>query len=331
MILFSPLFFIGCGGGGGGDDDGGTASTAAVVDEASVNKGMEWVEESIPGCQIVEASQIAAGILGLRKNFDQSSALIGLFATLAAAKKQAPDYLTSIELAPIEIQGDCGGTLTVGSAHSNGVTTYTLVFKNYCLADETTSPPGETKINGKLIAKEIGTPGDSGPVISKYTAATDGKLTVATGVDRISVMLVNFTYKLGVPGVEPGTPTQAHPDQVTLDQLSVNFETQKRLMTLSNLSAMSYESGDNSVAELASGRFSISDRGYVDVSTSQPVVMNSDGDLISGSVDFAGAEGNVVTVSAGSETGSFSVELNGEPMDAGMDCSSIALDNIPLL
>jgi len=81
---------------------------------------------------------------------------------------------------------------------------------------------------------------------------------------------------------------------------------------------------------MSSGRFSLGDKGYVDVSTSQPLVMDSDGDMVSGAVDVAGANGNVVTVIIGDESGKFILEINGEPMDMCMDCSGFGLDDIPL-
>ncbi len=332
ILAFFPLFFAGCGGGGGSDDDdsNGTASQAAVIDEASVTEEMEFIEESVPGCQMVEATEIAAGIMGSQLPPDSSGALVGLFATLAAARNRTVDYLTSINIAPMEIQGGCGGTMTISSSHSNGTTTFTLVFKDFCSSDDTMNPPVETKINGKLIAKQIGTPSAAGPIISKYTAETDGKLTVEAGAEKVSLTLDNFIYTLGSPGVTPGAPTLTSPDQVAMDQLTINFETQKRVMTLTDLRATSYEDGDNKVAEMSSGRFSLGDKGYVDVKTSQPLVMNSDRDMVSGAVDFTGANGNVVTVIVGEETGKFILEINGEPMDMCMDCAGLGLDEIPL-
>jgi hypothetical protein len=332
VLALTPLFFMGCGGGGGSDDsdNGGGATNAAVVDETSVNKSMVFVEETIPGCQMVEATEIAAGVMGSRTISNQSGALVSLFNTLAAARNQTTENLTSIAIEPQIIEGDCGGTMTITSAHLDGVTTVTLLCNNFCSPDETTDPPGEIKINGKLIVKEVGTPSDLGPVISKYTAATEGELTVVTDADQVSLTLNNFAYTFGSPGVEPGVPTQSNPDQVTMGQLTVNFVTQNRVITIANLNATSYESGDNDVIAMSSGRFSISDKGYVDVSTSQPLIMNSDGDLVSGEVVFEGANDNVVTVTSGGESGTFSLKLNGEPMDKGMDCSAIGLDDIPL-
>ena len=331
ILAFFPLFFTGCGGGGSDDDDNnGTATQAAVIDEASVTEEMEFMEESIPGCRMVEATEIAAGIMGSPLPPDSSGALVGLFATLTAARNRTLDYLTAISIAPMEIEGSCGGTMTISSSHSNGTTTFTLVFTDFCSSDDTANPPVEMTINGKLIAKQIGTPSGAGPIISQYTAETDGKLTVEVGAETVSLTLENFIYTLGSPGVTPGAPTLTNPDQVAMDQLTINFETQKRVMTLTDLRAASYEEGDNKVAELSSGRFSLGDKGYVDVKTSQPLVMDSNGDMVSGAVDFAGANGNVVTVIIGEETGKFTLEINGEPMDMCMDCSGLGLDGIPV-
>ncbi|RJP87709.1 MAG: hypothetical protein C4518_11750 [Desulfobacteraceae bacterium] len=332
VLLLIPLFFAGCGGGGGSDnsDNSGSVTQAAVIDEASVTDEMKFIEESVPGCQVVEATEIVAGVMGWQPLRDPSGALARLFATLTAARNQTVDYLISIDLAPMEIQGDCGGSLTIGSSHLNGVTTFTLVFEDFCASDDTLSPPVQTKINGKLIARQVGTPSAGGPIISRYTAETDGKLTIASGTEKVSLTLDDFIYTLGAPGIEPGIPTQTSPDQVAMDQLVINFETRKRVMSLTNLRATSYESGDNTVLEMTSGRLSLGGKGYVDMSTSQPLVSSSDGDIVSGAVDFAGANGNVATVIAGDETGKFNVEINGEPMDQCMDCSGLGLDDIPL-
>lgn len=332
LLLFLsvfPLFYLGCGGGsGGGNDSDGTATQAAVVDEASVTEEMRFVEASIPGCKIVETAEMAAGVMGWRSAGESSGALAGLFATLNAARNQSSDYLTSIAIGPIEIKGDCGGTLTLSSAYSRGSTTYTLIFKDFCSPEDIASPPEEIKINGKLIVTEIGTPSTAGVIILKYMAETDGKLTVTAGGEKVSLTLDNFIYTMGLPGVEPGMPTIKNPDRIALDQAAVNFETQKRMMILTDLRATSYESGNDKIAELASARFAISDKGYVDMFTSQPLVMNSDGDMVSGALDFTGAKGNTATVAIGDESGKFIVKINGEPMDQCMDCSDMDLDGI---
>ncbi len=58
--------------------------------------------------------------------------------------------------------------------------------------------------------------------------------------------------------------------------------------------------------------------------------MTSDGDMVSGAVNFTGANGNTATVIVGNETGKFILEINGEPMDKCMDCSDFGLNKIPL-
>jgi hypothetical protein len=318
-----PVGFVGCGGGGGGADGSNTnpnTGSAAQVSETSAKDGLTWIETTIPGCKQTTATAQAVANQSTQDAVKQASVLKQVVSMLSEAKgisgTTRMPYGTSQQFA-----GDCGGTLNLANEHSNGITTYTIAFDNYCSVDDSTNPPQQSKVSGTLTAQQIGTPSNSGPIVSSFTASTN-LLTITSKGETTRLTLNNLAITYGTPGVgSPGAPTQAKPDQLTINQASVNYVSQNRTHTLTNMNASSYDSGDNSVMNITSGRYATTSHGYVDLTTSQPLVISSDGQFISGTMNLTGADGNVVQVTPTSTAGKYDVKLNGTPLGKGLDCS----------
>lgn len=312
-IFAIPVGFLGCGGGGGG---GGVATDAAEVNATTVADALDWFEGTVPGCQVNAAAasapvrEAASGMRVLSELFTMVSDVNNLPAARASA------------LAAQTFAGDCGGTLTVDSVHNSGITTFTLTFSNFCSTDDSVTPPQQSMATGVVTAQEIGTPGDTGPTVTSATVATD-QLTLVSNGETSKLAVNNATMIYGVPGVwDPGIPTAANPDQVTVGQATVTFETQGRTHTISNVAATRHESGDTEIINITGGRYATSTHGYVNVTTSEPLVVNlNTGILISGAMQATGANGATATVTAsGAGDGKLTVEVDGTPV-GGVDCS----------
>jgi hypothetical protein len=314
-ILAIPVGFLGCSGGGG--SGGGGTTGAAEITSATVEEALTWIEDTVPGCTVVNSQASAA-----QKAAAQATGALGEVLALIRDARKLPTGRAT-ELAAQTFAGDCGGTLMVDSVHLNGVTTYTMNFSNFCSTDTSVTPPQQSMATGTVVAKEIGTPSASGPIISSGSLETD-ELTLVTGSETMKLVLNNATVTYGVPGTwSPGIPTQQNPNQLTIDQVTVNLQSQDRVHTLTNVSATGYESGANDVVNISGGRYSTTNHGHVNISTSSPLLVNIDtGQIMGGTLTFTGANGGVAEVTAagdGSATGTITV--NGTALGSGLDCS----------
>lgn len=330
-IIAIPVGFIGC---NGGSSSGGGAT--ADITTAAVDEALTWVNDTIPGCRrtdpaaatVAEAGKTAAWSIG---------ALTEVFTLLADARKLSSGQATIP--ARQTFVGDCGGTLDVDSVHLNGITTYTLTFNNFCSTDNSsptpllsaaTGPqesaatgPQQSTATGIVIAKQIGTPGASGPLVTSGTMTTD-ELTVVTGTETMKLAMNNAAVTYGVPGTwEPGIPTAANPDQVTIDRVTANLESQDRIHTLTNVTASAHESGVNAIVNITGGRYATTSHGQVNIATSVPLVGNmTTGQITAGTLTLTGAAGSMAEVTAsGTGDGTATVTVNGVPYGSGLDCS----------
>lgn len=330
VFVFVLTLLISCGGGGGGDGTstgggtggGGGTTQQAKLDDAAVNDALNTIDTTMPGCKAVDVAQGTAKAMAAKTLLNDTSLVYRLYSRLASLRASGDGPVSMTNKAQT-INGNCGGTISYDSVHASGITTYTIVMTDFCSEDTTVTPPEQTKTNGKLIAREVGTPSPSGPVISQWTVTTDGKLTVEAKGETTSLTLGQFTYDYGTPGVDPGVPTQSKPDRMRIDSLVINYESQGRTNSITNLDASFYEDGNNTVLDINSCRLTTDSHGYVDISTSQPIVMNEDGDPVSGSIDFTGASGDVLSVSPTGQDGVFEMSLNGQPLDKAIDCSGL--------
>jgi hypothetical protein len=189
------------------------------------------------------------------------------------------------------------------------------------LEDSSDPSSSQSSINGSLSFVEDGTPTAAGPSISRYTASVNNLAVNADGVEtRLNVG--NLVYNLGAPGVDPGTPTAASPDRLTIDSFQITYVSQgNKTHRLNNLSASTWESGDNNMVSIASGVYVTSTHGSMNISTSAPLTTNADGELVSGQLDLTGANGGTVSLTPSATSGVFGVSVDGQPVK-NLDCSS---------
>jgi hypothetical protein len=178
-------------------------------------------------------------------------------------------------------------------------------------------------------------PVSDGPIISGFRANTEGKLTIQTDDETISISLDGLRVKYGNPSTwEPDPPTAANPDRLTIKQVSVDLKNQKISHTLKNVEADIHESGDNQIMEIYSGTYNTG-RDYVDVYTTNPVVIDDFGNMTGGTIAIEG-DGDIVTISRapGTPAGVLELRRNGVKINKNLDCSEIEIPlsrHVPVL
>lgn len=315
MLFFAAAIFglFAC---GGSSSSSGGSGSKAQLSEARVVESLTVIEDTVPGCRVTNTSMAAAPIALMKSAIDNDGALSNI------------RNMSAFQLD--EIAGDCGGTLSIDSEHKSGNTTYSVVFNNFCVYDEETVIPQEVIIHGKLKGVEEGTPSPDGPIISGFRANTEGKLTIQTDDETISISLDDLRVKHGNPSTwEPDPPTAANPDRLTIKQVSIDLKNQKISHTLKNIEADIHESGDNQIMEIYSGTYNTG-RDYVDVYTTNPVVIDDFGNMTGGTIAIEGDGGDIVTISRapGTPAGVLELRRNGVKINKNLDCSDI---EIPLL
>lgn len=313
MLFFAAAIFglFACGGSSSSGDSGGSGSKAQLS-EARVVESLTVIEDTVPGCRVTDASMAAAPIALMKSAISNDSALSNI------------RNMSAFQLD--EIAGDCGGTLRIDSEHKSGNTTYLVDFNNFCFYDEETVTPQEVIIHGKLKGVEEGTPSGFGPIISGFRANTEGKLTIQTDDETISISLDDLRVKHGNPSTwEPDPPTAANPDRLTIKQVSVDLKNQKISHTLKNVEAEIHESGDNQIMEIFSGTYNTGSD-YVDVYTTTPVVIDEEGNMTGGTIAVEGGD-DIVTISRapGTPAGVLEIERNGVKINKNLDCSEIEI------
>jgi hypothetical protein len=307
-----------CGGGGSSTTPSGDAT---VIDLTSATKGIAEVSTIIPVCKPGAGLQGAPAVDPASPRAPWLGRLVALRRDRSLGPAIPPVSLGSTP--PADQFGDCGGRITYPVySHSNGVTTGTFQFDNYCTTDTDT---GEKQTsNGRIDFVNTGTPSNSGPITTKVTASSPAGVTFvvrsAAGAQLSSqkVTFSDYLYNVGVPG---GTPTASNPNRLSLGDATLTDQLTGKSYRQSNYSVTAYQStagGDNVTI---SGRSYRSNGEYFSMNTTTPLVTNSSGDFVSGTMTFTGANAStaVLTMVPGS-TLQATMTVNGQPVTAVPVC-----------
>jgi hypothetical protein len=311
-------------------DDGGIDLTADVTVE-SVAEALDLITTTIPQCVTnVALAKIAP----------------------AATATRVPDLVAealSTELVPRDFTlgtyfGNCTdtpGSLTISQvSHENGVTTIAIVFDAYCSLSAGGKAAGDkTFISGSATLVDHGAPSDAGPIVSRRTVETDGDglaLTrfAADGVTQISdktISVSGYERTYGTPynyfvGVNP--PTESDPDGVSIGRFVMTDNANDIVTTATDISVSVYETIPGAettdlVVTVSQLVGSIGDSGTASFATEDgdPLVINADHAIVSGTAVMTGASGSAAIASNGTNT--FAIDVNGEPIVDGtaLDCS----------
>ncbi len=218
---------------------------------------------------------------------------------------------------PADEMGSCGGRARYldDYSHSNGTTTGTFAFENYCSVGDAGE---QTTMNGQVTFKNVGTPSASGPITSRVEADSRDGITQtvrnASGQTLASqrIAFEGYRYDAGVPG---GDPTASSPDELKSSEVRItNLVTNKTYRQKDyRISTYVLPSGGDRLT--ISGRGYRSDGSYFDVSTATAITTDDDGDFLGGQLEFKGkdSERAVLTLVPG-DVLQGTMTVNGQPV-----------------
>lgn len=294
---------------------------AANLDVGGVNTGVNeiaaFVEVCSPAASAVAAApaepRIVERLLDVRR---------AMAATQGSARYRPMAVYTSTR--PADKLGPCGGRVTYTAySHASGTTTATRQFDNYCTVDSDTGHKQYT--NGTMSFVNTGTPTASGPITTRQVSNSPGITFVTrnTAGTVVTSQVVSFTNYVFTPGMPGGSATASNPDRVLADEIVVNDTLTRKAYKQTGYSLSSFNIAGGGEQVTMAGRGYRSNGQYYDMSTTAPLVTNSGGDYLSGSLRFAGAGNTVVQaqVVPGAKLRA-SLTLNGQPVAAGSACGA---------
>ncbi len=287
----------------------------ATIDEAGVSTGIVEVSAFVEICRPASGQMSAASatsdpsppkLLARLLELHRARPVRSAFAPLPPARQAPPDEL-----------GDCGGRATYPSYnHSSGTTTATLEYQNYCSEDPITG--NRTTLNGRLSFVETGTPGDFGPIISKFEAESPNGITETTrsaSGQTLSSKLVKFEgveQTMGVPG---GLPTAGNPDRFSVTEFSAANQQTGKTYRQTDFSMTQFNTGSGGEQATISGRGYRSNGDFYTYSTSSPLTSDSDGDYTGGAITFSGEGSSTAVLNIVPGTGlQGTLTVNGTPV-----------------
>lgn len=309
-----------CGGSGGSGDADGNA-TAATIDTAGVTSAINDFGSMMAICQ-----DSATGAMQSAHGPALPSVLLRSSAVLhgTALRQGTAHALALTSTPPADVLGTCGGRYGYRNySHVNGVTTATLAFENYCSLDSSTGD--KQTANGGIAFVNTATPTDSGPITTRLEASTSSPLTLvstnAAGatVNAETVSFTAFKMSVGVPG---GTPTAAKPNVMSVDDVTVRNDTTGKTYRETNYAVTQYQNAAGNSEWSMTGRGYRSAGTYYDMATTQPMVENPNGGMLSGTLTFTGAASTtaVATVVQGPKM-QMKVSVNGTPITSVPACA----------
>ncbi len=196
---------------------------------------------------------------------------------------------------PADKLGPCGGRITFTSySHASGTTTATRQFDNYCTIDSDTGNKQTT--SGSMSFVNTGTPTASGPITTRQVSNSSGITFVTRNAAGavVTSQAVSFNNYVYVPGVPGGHATASNPDRVSADELVITDAVTQKNYRQTGYSLSSYRVASGGEQVTISGRGYRSNGQYYDLSTTAPLVTDSSGDYVSGTLRFAGANNSLI-------------------------------------
>jgi len=307
---------VSCGGSGGDD---ATPATQTSITSTSARTAASDANAFLPICSNTAAtatgtgtatggSRLLSGAIALIQQRHQArlmgtplaSAASTLSSTSSAAGSKRALALTSAQ--PADVLGNCpghGGRYGYTSySHTNGVTTATLAFSDYCTVDSDTG--NEEVLSGSLSFVNTATPTDAGPVATRFTADTGSSginaLVRTSGGSTVSSETLAFSgldYTVGVPG---GNPTAANPDRMVVNEVKQTNAVSGKVRRQTGFTMTSFDTASGGSQMSYSGRGYRSNGEYFDFSTTTPIVTDSTSRYTGGAITFTGSGGSTAVV-----------------------------------
>lgn len=320
--LAVAAFVVSCGGGGSSTPDSVTGM-AATIDMAGVTSAADELSAFVPLCN----PAAPAGAPQVRPTGLSNKVMVALDlrrqGTVLAATQRRALALTSVK--PADELGSCGGRLSYPSySHTNGVTTATLEFAEYCELDPDT---GERQIvDGSIAFVNTATPTPSGPITTGLVADSPKGVSVriidgaGTVLSSQTASFTDFAMTVGVPG---GEPTAAQPDTYRVRELALTNNADRKTYRQTNWVVSRYVTASGDEMATVTGRGYRSNGDYYDIATPTPLAMDADGNALGGAMSFTGANGSeaVMTLVPGPVLQA-TMTVNGEPIASLPACAN---------
>lgn len=294
-------------------------TTQANIGVQSVKNTLSTVQEVFPSCSATGLAKAATGKSAL------SIIKIAQRSLKPALQKRVNKSVPLIStIAPSAKAGDCGGTLSYPTySHSSGTTTMSVKWDNYCTTDISGN---KTTYNGTLSAVDAGTPGATGPVTTKLTAAIPGLTIIETSsagtvITSEKIYMTGFEY---VPESGASVDLTNLPGSTKLTSLEIADVLKNKEYKLENVAVTTSKVGSDTQLSMT-GRIYRGTSGYSDIATDTPLLMDSTQNLKSGKISFTGAGGHKATLTVVPGTGQiFTVDVDSTPITgAELNCSGL--------
>ncbi len=220
---------------------------------------------------------------------------------------------------PADSFGECGGRITYPTySHSNGITTATLEFDNYC---EVSDDAGGNRViaDGSISFVNTGIPSASGPYTDKVEADSPNGVTYDTrtpnGATTLTSQRIAFQDYLLDAGVPGGSPTAANPNRLGWAEASVSDLLSGKTYRQTDVSITEHFTSNGSELVSFNGRGYRSNGDYYDIRTTSPITNDANGNVVGGVMTFTGASGTqaVMTFLPGT-TFRATMTVNGQPL-----------------
>lgn len=327
LVCTAVATFVACGGDGGGGDGSvdlySGKTTQATITTASVQETLASMTEIVPSCTATGVATARAAAITQSAAATLKVVKRGLQPLLVKRSVQKSALLPTTP--PASTTGDCGGSVAFPTwNHSDGNTSITIVFSNYCTLD--TVSGNKTLLNGSLSVLDDGTPSDLGPITTKVTASIPSLSVIEK--DAANTILASATLALSGFEYTPAIGATADISNLTGNMKLTSFEAIDNLTLetykVENLDVTVTKNGTDTEVDLAV-RLYRSTSGYSDITTFTPLVMDANQNLKSGTILFAGANNTNATLTVVEGVGqNFTIAVNGTPLTgATLNCEGL--------
>jgi hypothetical protein len=315
FVILLAMFHLSCSDDSGGGSSG--SSSSATLDGANVDKTLDYIVETIPGCSqqgaLVTANQAVLDAVSIMKEqvVEKKVSLV--------PSSNAFDPAAEVT-EPINFQGTCGGSMSgeLTGDDATGDISGDISFDNFCQGEIGSSVviDGDLSFSGNidLEAEEL--------EINNLNGSSEGiTITVDEGGEQ-RVYIVSFNASLSMSGDSVS---------ITIKNFAFVDQAEGTEVKLQNFT-MTVTEGASSTSLTMSGTIDVTDQGSVTFETVGPITVSNDGQTMTGTIKVSGADNTQILVSIDDGVLTVQADTDGDGTydyypDA-LDCTGVALDDI---
>jgi hypothetical protein len=310
VLILTTVVHISCSSDSGSS---GGSSTPATLDQAAVDKTVDYIAQTVPGCSqgtVVTANQVILDAVSMMKQqvVDKKIRMSPLSDMFQPETEQTE---------PIDLEGTCGGTMT-GELKGDDVTgdiSGDISINDFCLGETGSN----VVIDGKLNFSGNLDP-DSGDLTSLSGSSKGITLTVDEGGEQRTYSAA-FNASISMSG-----------DTISITVKSFTFadETEGTEIKLQNFT-MTLNQGTTQTSVTISGTINVTDEGSVEFQTVGPITVSADGETVAGTIVITGADNTAMQVTIDDGMLNVAADTDGDgtfETERYLDCTGVAVDEI---